>query len=205
MNEFSYVLTISFVLLGPVKIIPAFARLAHASEPHFNRELALKGALTASALCLFVILMGRGLIAAYRLSLPSLRLGGGLVLLLSALNTLFPRAEPRKEPTEKRTPLQVAISPLATPIIVPPAGVAALLIFVMSAPESPGTYQTLALALLFILTLDFLVMFFNDRLLRVPGLFPTLQVLGSVLTFAQVALAIETMLGALHTLGVFTG
>ena len=202
MERIFFVFTVCFVLLGPVKVIPAFARLTQEDEPGYQRRVAVWGILVASAICLFVVGLGEGLVAKYELSLEALQLGGGLVLLLSALNAIFPRAEPKAEQKEEPKAYHLAISPVATPIIVTPAGVAALLIFVMLAPAYPGMYRALGLVLLVILTLDFMVMLFNRSIIRVPGLLPALQVLGAVLVFIQVALAVDTMLAALRALGV---
>jgi multiple antibiotic resistance protein len=205
MERFSFIFTICFVLIGPVKIVPAFARLTDDKEPQFARMLAIKGAVIASIICLFVVIAGRSLVSRYELSLQALQLGGGLVLLVSALNAIFPRAEPTAKPGAPRTLLQVAISPLATPIIVTPAGIAALLIFVMSASRFPGVYEALAVVLVVILALDFVVMRFNAQILRIPGLLATLQVFGTVLNFIQLALAIETMLHAMRALDLVGG
>ena len=46
-------------------------------------------------------------------------------------------------------------------------------------------------------------MCFIDRVIKMPGLMIVLTVLGSVLVFVQVGLAIEMILNALKNLGVF--
>ena len=51
------------------------------------------------------------------------------------------------------------------------------------------------------MVLDFLVMYFIDRVMKTPGLTIVLTVLGSVLVFVQAALAINMMLVALTSLG----
>jgi multiple antibiotic resistance protein len=202
MERIPFIFTICFVLLGPVKIIPAFAQLTREADPGYRRRLALLGTLIATALCLLVVALGEGLVSRYELSLQALQLGGGLVLLVSALNVIFPRVEPKPEQKQRPSALQLAIAPLATPIIVAPAGIAALLIFVMAAPAHPGMHHALGLVLVVILALDLLVMLFNAPIVRVPGLVPMLQVIGSVLVFMQVGLAVEVMLKALRGLGV---
>jgi multiple antibiotic resistance protein len=204
MDEFAFIFTIAFVLLGPIRLIAPFARLTRGRTLAYHRSAALWGALFAILICAFVMLAGGGLVEKYGLSLPALQLSAGLILLLSALGTIFPGGEQPEPPAEGITPLKLAISPLATPTIVPPVGVAAILICVMIAPQKPDRYQSLALALGAIMALDFLVMFFNDRILRVPGLLPVLQLLGGVLIVVQVALAFDTILLALRALGVVT-
>jgi multiple antibiotic resistance protein len=198
----SFIFTIFFLLLGPIKIISTFHRLIRQADRPFKREVATKAFLIASALVGIVGLIGEGLAAKYKISLDAVRIAGGLVLLISALKITFPSAEPSSSESSKPSALQLAISPVAMPIIVPPAGVAAILIFVMLAPTFPGSGSVIALALVTVMVLDFLVMFFIDQVVKVPGLLLLLQVFGSVLIFIQLALAIEVLLGAFRSLGI---
>jgi multiple antibiotic resistance protein len=202
MERESFILTIFFLTLGPIKIIASFAKLTHSFDLKFKREVAVKGILVASGICLFVALLGQNMLRNYNISLEALRLAAGLVLLLSALNSIFPTVQPANQPVSQPTAIQLAISPVATPMVVPPVGIAAILIFVMLTPEYPGMDFAIAKGLLTMLALDFLVMFLIDKILKVPGLMMVLQVFGSVLVFFQVALAMQTILGTLKSLGV---
>lgn len=199
MMNFAFILTIFFMLLGPVKIIPAFAKLTHDKDDKFKRALAIRAALIATAVVAFVALAGGSLLVKYHISIDGLRIAGGLVLLVAALNTIFPKAQPQLASADNAPPLQLAVSPLATPVIVPPAGVAAILIFMMLAPQNPGTPQAVAIALAIVMGLDFLVMYFNRAIVKPPVML-VLQLLGAVLIFMQVAIAIETILIALRSL-----
>jgi multiple antibiotic resistance protein len=80
-------------------------------------------------------------------------------------------------------------------------GAAAKLIGMMLAPEFPGMTQAIAICLAIMMVLDFLVMYFIDRVMKTPGLTIVLTVLGSVLVFVQAALSINMMLVALKSLG----
>jgi len=84
---------------------------------------------------------------------------------------------------------------------VPPAGIAAILIFVMMAPRFPGSGLVIALGLATMMVLDFLAMFFADRFVKLPGLLLLLQVCGSALIFIQLALSIEVLLAAFRSIG----
>lgn len=205
METFAFLFTVSFVLLGPIRLIVPFANLTKGKPTAFRRRTAVRGTLLAIAVCLFVAVLGDTLVAKYRLTLPALQLSAGLVLLLSALRTIYPSGDAPHSVREDVSPLQMAVSPLATPTIVPAAGVAAILIFVMLSSGFPGMYRALAIALGVIMALDFLVMYFNDQILRTPGLLPVLQLLAGVLIVIQVALGVDTMLDAFRTLGVLTG
>jgi multiple antibiotic resistance protein len=203
MEHFAFIFTVFFMLLGPIKIIPAFVSLTRDADSQFKRALAVWASLIASALVLFVALAGGALLDRYQISFNALRIAGGLVLIIAALNTIFRRTQPGYAKADA-TVLQLAASPLAGPVIVPPAGVAAILIFVMLAPEYPGTWQALALALAIVMVLDFLVMYFIDLVMKTPGLMLILSVVGAVLIFMQVCIGVEITLRALKDLGLVT-
>jgi len=200
--SFAFVFTIYFMLLGPLKIIPAFMKLTRETDREFKRDVAIKASMTATALVAVIVLLGKGLVARYEISLDSVRIAGGLVLLLSALKVVFPGPEPVRAESVKPTALQLAISPVAMPITVPPAGVAAILITLLLAPTYPGMGRVIVWGIASMMTLDFLAMYFIDTLAEVPGLLLLLQVFGAVLIFIQIALAIETFLVAFRDLAL---
>ena len=200
MESLSFVFTISFMLLGPLKLIPGFLKLTREADRPFKRELATKAALIASATVALAALAGRELSDRFGISIDAIRLAGGLVLLVSALNILFPRPDPASTESKKPSAFQLAVSPLAMPMIVPPAGIAAILISVMLAPNNPGMEFAIAIVLAAVMLLDFLVMFFIDYVGRIPGLPLLLQMVGAVLVFIQVALAVETLMAGFRGL-----
>jgi len=195
----SLIFTVFFLLLGPIKIISVFHRLMQWADPPFKKEVAVKASLIASALVGIVGLFGESLAVKYRISLDSVRIAGGLVLLISALKIMFPTAESSSPVSSKPVALQLAISPVAMPIIVPPAGIAAIMIFAMQAPKFQGAALVIAVALATMMALDFLVMFFIDQIVKLPGLLLLLQVFGAALIFIQLALAIEVLVSAFRS------
>lgn len=201
MEQFGNVFTIFFMLLGPIKIIPPFLDLTRNVDVHLKRALAIRASLIASTLVLFVALVGSTLLDRYQVSFNALRIAGGLVLVMAAMNTIFRKPQPA-EARPDATVLQLAASPLAIPVIVPPAGVAAILIFVMLTPEYPGLWQAIAICLVIMMVLDFLVMYFIDRVMKTPGLMLILQVAGATLIFMQVCIGVEVILRALRDLGL---
>lgn len=194
MEGMSFVFTILFMLVGPLKIIPSFAGLTKGADLRFKRAVAIRGALIATGLCAFVCVSGLTILAKYHIQIEAVRVAGGLVLLLSALNTILKKSEPHPPVSSESRPIQVAASPVAVPIIVPHAGVAAILIFLLIGAQNPGMTQMVAVSLAIILGLDFLVMYFIDQILKIPILMLVLSVSGSVLVFVQACLATQTIL-----------
>jgi len=202
MEQFSFILVVFFMLLGPLKLIPPFAGLTQGADVQFKRDVATRSVVIASALCVLVALAGVTILGNFRISLEALRISGGLVLLISALQVIFQKKKPSSPGSGTPSALQLAVSPVAVPMIVPPAGVAVILVCVMLAPQFPGTYQAVAICLATMMVLNFLVMYFIDQVLKTPGLTIVLTVFGSVLVFVQVCLAMETILNGLKGLGV---
>lgn len=202
MAEISFIFTILFMLLGPIKLIASFGGLTRGADLKFKRGVAIRAVVIAAALCVFVALAGELLLGKYRISIDALRIAGGLVLLIAALEIIFAKPHSPSPSTGTPSPLQLAASPVAVPGIVPPAGVAAILIFMMLAPQYPGMGQAVAISLSIVMVLNLLVMFFIDWVLKTPGLGIVLTVLGSVLVFMQLGLAIQMVLSALEHLGV---
>jgi len=203
MDQFTFIFVVLFTLLGPFKLIPAFAGLTRGADSRFKRDVAIWGVVIASVLCVFVALAGGTILGNFRISLGGLRISAGLVLLVAALQIVFQKAQSSSLSSGTPTPLQLAATPIAVPGIVPPAGVAVILVCTMLAPQFPGTMQAVAICLAIMMMLDFLVMYFIDRIMKTPGLGLVLTVLGSVLIFVQVCLAMQTILNGLKGLGVF--
>jgi len=199
MGQSAFIFTILFMLLGPLKVIGPFAVATHGADVAYKRRTAALAALYASAICAFLALSGEALIAKYRISPAALNIGAGLVLLIAALRNMFLRPDATaSEAGPQRKPAQVALSPLAAPVIVPPAGVAAILIVSSKAAGMPGIAPIVAMGIAVMMVLDFLVMFFNDALVRQTWLMLILQLLGSALVFLQAALAIDSILEGLR-------
>ena len=205
MDQLSFTFTIFFTMLGPAKLIPAFAGVTQGSDAAFKRAVAVRAAIIASALCAFVALAGGTILLRYQISINALRLAGALVLMLSALGAIFRHDAPAAAGAGAAAPLQLAVAPVAAPMIVPPAGIAVILLFIMSEPAFPGIAQAVAICLAIMMVLDLLVMYFIDAILRTPGLKIILTVLASVLLFVQVCIAMEMFVRAFTQLGLVKG
>jgi multiple antibiotic resistance protein len=202
MFEFSFVLPVFFLVLGPLKVIPAFAQLTRDADLAYRRRAAVYATLFASAICVVLGLLARTMADNYRLSVVALQLTAGLILLIWSLNAIFARGDATPRIAAHPSPVELAMSPLATPVIITPAGVAALMVFVLLDPNVRGGHPALVGTLALVMALNFLVMYFNDQIVKLQWLLGLLQLLGSVLVVVQVAFAVQVILNVLRTVGV---
>ena len=198
-----FIFTIFFLSLGPVKIIFPFVKLTHNSTPEYRRNVAIWAAIFATIVVLLVALFGHHLIAKYQLSLDAQRLAGGLILLISALFNTFPHLQPPLDiPKTELTAIQLAIRPIVSPIIIPPIGIAAILIFTTLFQGNWYMQWIIVKSLLTIMIFDLIAMLFADKIIKIPGLIQFLTLATLVLNFIQVSLAIEVILISLKSLAI---
>lgn len=202
----SYVFTIFFLTLGPIKTIPAFFGLTKDASPQFRRKTALQATLISTGLCLFIAFIGRNVLGKWGVSLDALKLAGGLILLLSALKIVTMQPQPTgghraTADTPLAATIKLAIAPLSTPVIITPYGVVAILFYMVIAKGYLGLEIQILSIVLLIMLLNYLGMFFADKIMNIIGM-PILRLIGWIFAVMQSALAIDIMLGAFKSLGV---
>jgi multiple antibiotic resistance protein len=192
-----------FLLLGPIKIVGPFVKLTRGAEPRLCRQLAVRGILLAAGALGAAAIFGEKVLDNFRIGVPVLAITGGLILFLAALNTVMQQFRGPAGGDADNAPLSLnlAASPLAFPIIVTPAGIAAVIIFVTLSPDLVGKL-TIGLLLLVILILDLIAMLYARAVLKWLAL--PLYILGVVLGVIQVALGLNIILVNLSRIGVFT-
>lgn len=191
-----------FLMLGPIKILVPFVNLTRNEDPVLRRRLATRAMLFSLAALALAGLLGRNILENFEISVPVLALTGGLILFLVALRTVLEQSLPqtrlKQEPISPGTDL--ALSPLAFPIIVTPYGIAAVIVFATLAQDTSAKL-TIASIVLVILLLDWLAMLFADSILKWTG--TALQVLTVVLGVTQIALGLQIIAHSLSLIGVF--
>jgi small neutral amino acid transporter SnatA (MarC family) len=90
-----------FVTIAPLKVVPVFAVLTKEGDPAYRRRMAMKGTVIAGLILLIFGIWGDDLLRLLGISLPALRIGGGILLMLLAIDLVFERA-PRVGPSHGR-------------------------------------------------------------------------------------------------------
>ena len=114
------------------------------------------------------MLIGEGLLSAFHISLAALKIAGGLILLLFALHLVL--GEERKDEAETGPPapsLDIAVYPLAMPLMATPQGLVAIVTLAASM-RGGGLLLLLALVLV-VMVFNLFFMLFADRILGLLG------------------------------------
>ena len=201
-TEYTRFFTALLVILDPFAAIPIFLSLTQGYTPgERNRSVGLAAITVAVVLCLSAI-FGEAMLTALGTSLPSFRVGGGIVLLLMALTML--RAQPdqmRATSAEKAEAVNrenIAIVPIAIPLLAGPGSISTVIIQMHRPGADYHLFWVIAVILLLSLLLWIVLRLATPigRVLGPIGLNIMNRLFGLILT----AIAVEIMANGLRGL-----
>lgn len=129
--------TILFVTVGPFDVAPIFLGLAGHMAASERRRLALKATAIAGLVLFSFAFFGEPLMKALGIGFPALRIAGGILLLLVAIDLVLARAsglssitpEERTEAeAEVRHHTDISVFPLAIPLLAGPGAMTAVVL-----------------------------------------------------------------------------
>ena len=155
MFDFTLTALVSLLfLVDPPGTIPPFLALTARYAPRKRRKTALVACVAATAILMAFALLGTWLFAYLGLSLPAFQIAGGLILFLVALDMIREKHEPAAAVVEEAEADgstdagDVAITPLAVPLMAGPAALSTVAVLMTRATtvfESAGVFVAIAL------------------------------------------------------------
>ena len=201
--------TTFFATIGPVDVAVVYGALSREMTPDQRRRTAVRAVFLASCLLFAFALFGQILLDRLGISIPALRTAGGILLFLVGLDMVFARhsgvaSTTPDEDREARERKDIAVFPLATPLIAGPGAIGAAILLMTN--TGGDLYQQLAVmaALGVVLLLTLLLLLVSGqvhRLLGVTGMNVVSRIFGVLLT----ALAVQFVFDGLKESGLFLG
>lgn len=180
-----------FNLMGPIGVIPAFAAMTENVSLADRRMMANRAAAYAFIVVALAVFLGASMLDSWSISQGSLIFAAGIIVTLTALQSIFGWSGAVSTRTGKETPRHLAVTPLAFPIIASPRPIAVLIIFVAAFPTMAGKLTVLGVGGVLLL-LDIWAMRNAHWFMEKVGMTPLL-VLGAVFGVLQVALGVEML------------
>lgn len=121
-----------FVVVDPFGTAAIFAVLAQGMDRRQQRWIALKAVLIALGILLLFSLVGRILLEYMHISLPAFRVAGGLLLFVTAFRMIMGFHDPdqlNSEKTAYKDRSDIAVFPLAIPMLAGPGVMTAVIMF----------------------------------------------------------------------------
>lgn len=194
-----------FVIVDPIGIAPVFAGLTQGSPAKHQRAMALKGTLIGTLILVFFAFLGEDFLGALGISIDALRVAGGLMLFIIALEMVFQRRQERKRETAEKLDEffeDISVFPVALPLLAGPGAITAVMLAVADAGTDPNAQIAVAAALGAVMLLTLVIFLAAGPVMKLLG--PTVNaVLTRLLGVILAALATQFVLDGLNN--VFAG
>jgi multiple antibiotic resistance protein len=186
-----------FVIVDPVGTATLFAGLTHGWTEPERRASAKLGVLVAAILLLAFAFGGEALMRALGISLSALRIAGGILLFILATDMVLARPSgvrgiTRGEREEAEHRDDVAVFPLAFPLISGPGALTSM-VLLMGSAKSLIEVGEVVVSVIAVLALTLAALLSSTRLVKLLGVTGT-NVIGRVLGVVLAALAAQFVL-----------
>ena len=191
-----------FIGMGPIKILGAYLATTHGASLSVRRAVAIRTVAVATVTALVLLLSGAVLLRIFHISGPALIIASSIVMLAVGLQTVLApdSADPDSHVASQRDLLRQAVYPLAVPMLLNPAGIAAAMLLSAEVAVLGGLVGSV-LVILAIAALDLVVLLVAARAgggIPREAIVITERIFGMLL----VAVAIQLLLVGLGAIGV---
>ncbi|MTI45779.1 multiple antibiotic resistance protein [Roseibium hamelinense] len=167
-----------FVTIDPVGLAPMFLAVSAGMSTQDRRRVAIRATVTGALILLVFYVSGQTVLNILGISVSAFRVAGGILLFIIAIEMVFGKRQERKTETAEKavesveshhgTINEIAIFPLAIPLIAGPAAISAIILLSSQAPDTVA-YAGLGGVILVILGLCLLAFLAAERIERMLG------------------------------------
>jgi len=152
-----------FVVIDPFGTTPIFMSLTKHQNAKEKIKSALEGVLTATIILIFFSIVGNLLLSYLSISLGAFKIAGGIILFIISLEMLFDKRQERKEKDIENVSNNIAIFPLAIPLLSGPAAITSVIVIVSQFGDNL-TYQLIStISLLCVMLITFILFFIVSK------------------------------------------
>lgn len=139
-------------IMNPLTTIPLYMSLTKRMSAESKRAQARKTSIYAFLILTVFMLLGNGIIKLFGISLPGIRVAGGIIIMILALRMIFSgedsSSEVNADPTEiKKADLDYSFSPLAMPSLAGPGSIAVVMGFSSQIPSDHNIFGHVVIAI----------------------------------------------------------
>jgi multiple antibiotic resistance protein len=194
------ILMVFFVTIGPLKATVVYMALTADADSGFRRRVAIKTVVTATIVGILFVVAGEFLLKAFHISIPALKMAGGLILLLYALSMVIGDESNHGDHDNTAESTDIGIYPLAMPLMATPQGIVAIVTITATATNINEVLLIVGL-ILAIMAFNFVILLAAHRIISLIG--PSaLQVVTRIVGLLLAALAVQLIIWGLGDLGV---
>ena len=198
--------TTFFATIAPLDVAAMFAALTPNATPEAKRSMALRGTMISAVILLSFALVGEIVLSTLGISLAALKVAGGILLLLIGIEMVFARSSGGTSTTDEEdqeaiASNDIAVFPLATPLIAGPGAMGATILLMADARGDLVAEAVIIGAMLTVLLLTLALLLLTNKVLRLFGI-TAMYVISRVFGVLLSALAVQFMFDGLAQSGL---
>lgn len=211
MNDFAQFALVSFTsvlfLVDPIAVLPAFLAITEDETPDERRVTARRACVYATAILVAFAAGGAAIFKMFGVTLNAFRIAGGLILWLVAIDMLRGERttqEGKPEIAEGQGKDDVAITPLAMPMLAGPGAISTVMVLAGQA-RSPARSVVVYAAIFVTMLITWVLLRISDRLfarLGQTGVRVVTRLMGLLLAAVAVQFIISGVSGAMDAEGI---
>lgn len=198
-----------FATIGPIEAAVLYATFCPSFSRNERIAISFKAVAIATGILLFFAIFGGPILSALGVTLPALQTAGGIILLMIAIDMIF---ETRiagstisiSENAEARARHEIAVFPLATPILAGPGALSAAMLLMASAQGSIAKQGAILVALLCVMMVTLVLMLAAQELREWIGI-TAQNVVMRVFGILLAAIAVQSLFNGVKSAQIFTG
>jgi multiple antibiotic resistance protein len=198
--------TTFFATVGPVEAAVIFAALTPGVTPVERRPIAMRATLIASTLLFGATVVGGPLLKQLGVSIPALQTAGGIILLVIALDMVLARPTSvfkltPSEGAEAQRKDDLAVFPLATPLLAGPGAMSAGILLAANAHGDPIELAATVGGLVAVMLITLVLLLVAHDLARFIGV-TAQRVLMRVFGILLAAIAVQALFNGIGASGL---
>ena len=152
-----------FITIDTIGNLPFFISLTEGAKIKKKNQIAIKSVIYAFFILILFAYLGRYLLDALGVTLDSLKIAGGIILMFIAIDILFEKRKKRREKKveaalDEKTYDEIIIFPIAIPFIAGPSTLATIILLMGNYSASVNLQIVVILALVTALIVSLLLM-----------------------------------------------
>ncbi|HEY9160402.1 MAG TPA: MarC family protein [Desulfomonilia bacterium] len=188
-----------FVVIDPVGLIPVFLALAGRLDDKQRMRISVKAVLVSGVLLLGFMVLGQILLNSLGIGMDSFKIAGGIILFIIALRMVLYDTHTGWGKEDGGTEGDMAIFPLAMPMIAGPASIMAVMVLSDSNRNSIPDLMATGFLVIVMLTVTWLCLRLSEPIIRLLKRDGT-DILSRIMGLILAALSVENIVAGIRGL-----
>lgn len=168
-----YAFTSIFAIVNPVSGVMAFISLTSSMSKEDRIYIARRSVVIAGVMAIMFSILGELLLKIFNVTADSLRVAGGVLLFLVAIDMLFARTSresiTNEELKDAKLRENISVFPIAMPLLTGPGAITTIIVLIRTAQEIDSKMLVIA-AIIFTFVITYLIFRYADSFNKVVGM-----------------------------------